>query len=135
MDKIDRLLSQLPSEPPPPNLALRICQTIQARRRRYVRVRMALSGILAVSGIWLAAPSLADWLQSLTLPPTGLPILFDWWGMSQSGVEIILTNAVSGLTSLQGTFTLLETSTWPGLAALALSTLLALDYLIPRIKS
>ncbi len=135
MDKIDRLLSQLPSEPPPPDLALRICRTIQARRRRYVRVRMAVSGILALCGIWLTAPSLADWPRSLQLPSTGLPLLLDWLGAAQSGVEIILTNTMSGLTSLQGAFTLLETSTWPGLAALALSTLLALDQLIPRIKS
>jgi len=135
MDKMDHLLSQLPGEPPPVDLAFRICQSIRVRSKWNRRLRLALSGILAALGLWLALPSMTARIFSMALPDSGLPMLYEWVQLGLAGIGTFVLNAVSGVTALQSGFTTLNVPAWLGLAALALSALLALDFLMPRAES
>jgi hypothetical protein len=135
MDKMDHLLSQLPGETPPMDLVYRICQSIRMERKRKSRLRLAVTGILATLGLWLALPSIAEWILGLDLPDSGLPMLYDWVQLGLAGIGTFVSNAVSGVTALQSGFTTLNIPAWLGLAALALSALLALDFLMPRAES
>jgi hypothetical protein len=135
VDKMDHLLLQLPGEPPPVDLALRICQSIRMRRKRISRQRLVLSGILAILGLWLALPPITAWIFGFALPDSGLPMLYEWVELALAGIGTFLLNAVSGVTAFQSGFTTLNIPALLGLAALALSALLALDFLMPRAES
>ena len=135
MDKMDHLLSQLPGEPSPVDLASRICQSIRVRSKRNRRLRLGLSGILAALGLWLALPSVAAWIFGLVLPDSGLPMLYEWVQLGLTGIGTFVLNAVSGITALQSGFTTFNVPAWFGLAALALSALLALDFLMPHAEN
>ena len=132
MNKMDRLLDQLPSEPVPPGLALHICQTIQARQRRWLAIRLALSAGLGVIGGWLLIPAVALWLQSLALPANGLSVILDWLGIAMQDVGLFLQTGLDALLSMQSGLSPDIGYTLPGLVALGMSALMLLDVILPR---
>jgi hypothetical protein len=129
---LDYLLAHLPYEPASPELAVRIYQHIQSRRRRWSRARLVMSTILAVSGIWLVVQDLREWVMSTSMPNTNLIRTLEWLELSMSGVETAYLNALDGYNSLQSMLTPLGIAAWPGLIALALSALLLIDFLLPH---
>ena len=131
-DSLDRLLARLPCEMPEADLALRIMRSIQVRQRWRIQAQVSACAFLAVIGVWLVVPEMASWLQSLSLPSTGLAVLLGWVEIALGDARAILDGFLSGLSSLQGTLLPLDLSSWPGLASLAVSALLLLDLLIPK---
>ena len=135
-DPLDRLLAQLPAEPPPADLASCILQMIYTRRRREVRLKLALSAALAILGAWLAWPGLATWSQEVALPVSGVSILFELSQIILNGLEVILANMLNAASELQSGFgAAVSPVAWLGLVALALSALLALGFLLPRVEN
>jgi len=59
-------------------------------------------------------------------------MLYEWVQLGLAGIGTFVLNAVSGVAALQSGFTTLNVPAWFGLAALALSALLVLDFLMPR---
>lgn len=131
---MDELLSNLPLDSPSPELALRICQVIHLRRRRRMRIRLSMGVVFALVGLWLTVPDLAAWIGSISIPQSGLPVLQSWVNIALAGVETTMENAMSGLVWSQATISSLARAL-PGVLALALSALLVLDYLLPRIEA
>lgn len=134
MDELDRLLHQLPDGPPDKGLAEGINQNLRLRRKRSTRIRLVLSSILAVCGTGLMIQPFIGWLQNLQLPDSSFIVLFDLVDIVFTGVETSFSQSVSGLYNLQSTLSSMDALAWPGLAAIAVSTLLALDSLTPQSK-
>lgn len=134
-DYLDHLLFELPSPSPPNDLVSLILRRVERRRKRRAQLHLALSGALALIGIWLLLPNLEVWLAQMALPANGLPVLVDGLDMAITGAAQELSNTLSGLLSLQQDVNSLGAPAWPGLVALAVSALLAADLLLPRTES
>ena len=131
-DWMDALLSVLPAEQPSRDLALRISRALHRRRQRRVRIQLGLCAVLAAFGLWMVVPGMVDWLNSIEMPSNGLAVLLAWLEVAFGGAQTYLSDAFTGLTSLQGQFAPVGISSWPGLIALAISALLLLDLLVPK---
>lgn len=132
-DPLDLLLRQLPGESVPPDLAGRIKRTIQTRNERRTRLSFALNLGLALLGAWLVVPSLAGWLSTLSLPETGLPMLFTWLQAALIGLEIQADQVAGSLASTPSFVrSTLGLPAWLGFTALALSALLELGQLLQK---
>lgn len=133
--QLDELLSRLPGPLPAPDLAQRICLHLERARRRSLRLRLSLSALLALLGLWLLTVGLPDvrgFRLELGLPENGLLVLWEsarTW-LAQGG--IYLAEGLQALLSTQGRLQPAGAPVFPGLASLALSALLVLDLLLPR---
>jgi hypothetical protein len=133
LDDMDRLLLQLPGEPPPTGLSYRILSNIRARQRRTNRLRIALSTVLAGCGLWLVYPLLNAVLQGLASRSAALPAILDWYEIAQQDMVGFLASAGGDLTSFQEGFTAsLGTPAWAGMLVLVLSAILVIGYILPR---
>ncbi len=74
MDKLDRMLRDLPREDVPPELAVSIGLAVHRRHRRRQLMRRAGAAVLAVLGVWLLWPGLL-WLSSNELYASSAPWL------------------------------------------------------------
>ncbi len=135
MDEMDRLLGQLPSEAYPPDLPRRISQAVRQQQRRRMWMRLGISSLLAISGLWLLLPALLEWLSIQAPPVSGLPWLLEWVNLALQGMGAVLTDLFTGLSLSQSTLAALGASALPGILALAISALLVLDYLLPKAES
>ena len=120
MDEMDRLLSHLPFDPPPPDLSARICARIHARRQKRQRLRLGFSLLLAAGGVWLALPVLVVLPASLDLPPSGLPMLAEWLGLAFADLGQFLV-VLLGVFASSGNLDGFNLNGLLGLAALGLS--------------
>lgn len=129
---MDGLLSNIPYEAAPPDLAPRICQNIMRWHRRRITIRLTTSSILAVAGLWLMIPVLNGWLSPLNQPFNGVEYLYRWLQAGMDGSGAILGNVLSQLSTLQSNLQTVGNSAWLGLIALAFSAVVLLDFLLPR---
>lgn len=133
MDEMDRLLSQLPGEPPAEDLAGRVLVAIRSHRRRRALAHLGAGAVLAIAGVWLLYAPLAAIAGQLALPESGLPLLLAAWDLVLAGITPFWEEIVAGLASLQGSFgALLAPTAWLGMMALAFAALLSLGKLLPR---
>jgi hypothetical protein len=134
-DDLDRLLSQMPGEPPPGDLAARICHQVGVRRRRDLRVRLGISLLLTVFGVWMALPGLINSLQDLNLPSSGVSYLFPFIQSILNGLWGFMQNAVDSLTTFQANLAkTMGAGARLGIVALAGAALLALNLVMPQIE-
>ncbi len=133
MDKMEHWLAHLPSEPPQPGLAGRIVRQVRKRRLRHVRLRIGVSALLAAAGVWLSAPLPGTIVQSVDLPASGIPFVIRLVESLWLGMESLVLDAWGGMSGLQTSVAnAITPSIVIGLAALALSTILAIEQLLPR---
>lgn len=133
MDKMDRLLYRLPSEAPEPEFARRVAQYVQTRHHRNMRLRQGMAILLAMIGAWLSSPLLGTIQNTMDLSDSGLAVIQNVLESAWSGVSALLQYAWSGASGMQTSFaSSITVSVGVGLAALAVSALLALDQLLPR---
>jgi hypothetical protein len=127
-DELDRLLYRLPGEPPPSDLAARICHQIRVRQRRAHGVRLGLSFLLAIFGVWLALPGLINSAEKLSLPVSGYSYLIPLVQSFLNGLWGFTLNALNGLSAFQTNLAkTMGAGTWLGMVALAGAALLALS--------
>ena len=132
-DPLDVLLSRLPEEPVPAELAARIYANILAHRRRHVTVHFAISVFLALAGIWLALPGFTEMLQSLSLPESGWPLVTTMIGMAQTGAARMSADLISAVASYQSHLSNPSNGVaWVGMIVLAGGCLLALQEMLPH---
>jgi hypothetical protein len=99
-DWMDDLLTELPSEPQPPDLDRRIRAGLSDERRKERRLRRGIRAALvgaAALGLWLAAPALSG-LAAL-LPRVNGESLGDWAGLFVASPPTALNAAVDTLAS------------------------------------
>ncbi|MEW6715994.1 MAG: hypothetical protein AB1345_00595 [Chloroflexota bacterium] len=132
-DDMDRLLSQLPYTPPPPDLIPRICRLARARQRRNQRLRLTFIGFFALSGVWFIAIPLLQWSYSLSLPASGPQLLLEIGKIALNDMETSLALGLQNLTMYQQeVITQFGVLAFLGLSLLMVSTLLGLNQLLPR---
>ena len=132
MDRLDRLLMRLPSEPADADLAKRVFQYVRARQRRTRQVRIGLSLALAAGGVWLILLASVK-PTSLDLSASGMTVLLDWLQAGLVGLGSLADHLWNGAVGLQsGLAAPVTVSAWIGLVALTLSVLLALGQLLPQ---
>jgi hypothetical protein len=134
-DDLDRLLYRMPGKLPPSELAARICRQVGVRQRRAQRVRLGLSFLLAVFGIWLALPDLMNSLADLSLPASGLSYLYPLIQSFVNGLWGFTQTALNGLAAFQANLSqMVGVGAWLGMVALAGAALLALSLVMPPIE-
>jgi len=131
MDEMDRLLNRLPGEPCPPELVFKTLRKVHIYRQRRLWLRFAVSGLLALVGLWLVAVNLSAAGQTFALPDSGLLLLLDWSGMSLNNIGLAMLNLVESLSISQRTLASLGGVAIPGFMALGFGILLLLGYLLP----
>jgi hypothetical protein len=101
MDEMDRLLSDLPREAVPPELAASVHLAVRRRHRRSLVVRRAAASVLAALGVWLLWPGVA-WASANELLAPGTSWLIG--GLDSLNAESLdlLGRLWSGTLSLQG---------------------------------
>lgn len=133
MDKMDRLLYRMPSESPQPEITRRIAQYVRTRQRRTMRLRQGISILLAMVGAWFSMPLLGTMPHTLDLSGSGLPLVGRLVESAWAGMDAVIQYTWGGASGLQASFaSSIDVTVGIGLAALALSALLALDQLLPR---
>jgi len=133
MDDLDRILVRLPSDAPRRDLVAQISRYVRSKQRNAIRRRIALTLVLAVSGLWLSSPLFSALVASLKVSGSGLAMLLDWIQASLVDLESFINYAWNGLTGLQTSIAdSISASAWLGLAALGLSCLMALEQLLPK---
>ena len=134
-DDLDRLLYKLPGELPQSDLVARICHQLSGRQRRALGMRLGLSFLLAVFGIWLALPGLIISAEELRLPASGFSYLNPLIQSFLSGLWGFTQNALNGLSAFQANLAqTMGAATWLGMVALAGAALLALSLVMPQIE-
>jgi hypothetical protein len=134
-DDLDQLLYRMPGEPPPSDLATRICHQIRLRQRHAQGVRLGLSLLLAVFGIWLALPGLINSAEELSLPASGFSYFNPLVQSFLSGLWGFTQNTLNSLSAFQANLAqTMGAITWLGMVALASAALLALSLVMPQIE-
>lgn len=132
MDEFDRSLKRLPSQPCPPGMAMRIIHNLERRRRRIFWLQNTACTVLAVFGMWLAAPMLTRLVSNLDLPKTALPWVVDLVGMASNGSGEVVNRALVGVNTSQHLLTgSMTIGSLIGLAFIALAALVGVQRVIP----
>jgi hypothetical protein len=135
VDDLDKLLYQMPGEPPPSDLTARICLRIHRRQRRVLLARLSLSFLLAVCGTWLVLPGLINSTMKLSLPASGFSYLNPLVQSFLSGLWGFTQNTLNGLSAFQANLTqTIGAGAWLGMVVLASAALLALSLVKPQIE-
>ncbi len=133
LDSMDRMLSRLPSEQVPGDLAVRVKGYVRFRRYQRLAGRFGLSLVLAVGGFWLSYPLFFALPSSVNLPGSGVMLFWDWLQLALSNLQVFLTSAWDGFTGLQsGVAAPMTASVVLGLLILALSAMLAVSPLLQQ---
>ncbi len=133
MDRMDRMLSRLPSEEAAGDLSARISRYVRARHVRNLYGRFGLSLVLALGGMWLISPLVSTLPASVPLPGSGAVMLSEWVQAALGDLQAFLASAWGGFTSLQsGVAAPMTLSILLGLAILALSALVAASPLLQQ---
>jgi hypothetical protein len=129
-DEMDAILARLPRSAPPRDLALRITRTIH-KQRQLERIGLFMSIGLVLIGIWIGVPSLVRWLNQLSMPSTGLPLIVQWIGVSMEDTQGILNTLYLGFTNLQSYLYNSGVSlAWIGLIILGLGAFFVVKHLL-----
>ncbi|MGE5072052.1 MAG: hypothetical protein ACM3MF_01375 [Anaerolineae bacterium] len=127
MDKMDRLLRQLPSSSVPEGLAASIRLTVRRRHLRRLVVRRSVASVLGVLGLWMLWPALA-WLSSGEPYASTASWLAGGLDYLNYGSLELITRVWSGAASLTGSLgSALEISVWVGALLLCAAIFLLLD--------
>ena len=127
MDKMDKLLHELPGHEPSMKLASQIRQTVHRRLRRRRIARNIAASVLIISGLWLSLPALSS-LSLSDLFDSGTPWLVT--GLNTLNLETIsmLTQLWNGMFSLQSAIdSSLVVSIWIGILLLCFGIFFAVD--------
>ncbi len=131
MDRMDRMLSQLPSEAPAEDLGRRVVRFVRARRRRKLLAHAAASAALAAGGLWLVSPLAVTLPGAVPLPGSGMEMTWTWSQAALTRFGDFLASVWGGVTGLQnGIAAPITASVWLGLAILGLSAFLAIGPLL-----
>jgi len=101
-DDLDRKLFHLPSEAPAADLAGKVFRYVQVKRRRRLFVRLALTVVLAGSGLWLVSPLFTALPTSANLTEPALSVLLEWVRVAFTGIDAYVNYVWNGFTGLQG---------------------------------
>lgn len=132
MDSLDRLLTQMPGETPPPDLSRRIFREIRKRRQREAALRLGSGALLSLAGLWLSLPAILTGLLGVALPDNGLLVLLRWTELALQDMERLVFENWSGLVALQSSWTQSGIYSVPGLFALGLGALVMIQHILPR---
>jgi hypothetical protein len=132
-DILDRLLSNLPKEPVPADLAVRIYASVVAHHRRHIALHIGASILLTVIGIWLALPGFADMVQNLVLPDNGWIVVSALMDLAGAGAARMSADLISAITAFQVNLSdPFNGVALVGIIALAAGCLIALEQMLPR---
>jgi hypothetical protein len=135
-DELDQYLYQLPCDPAPEDLAVRINQTIKTRRRRNNGTRFTLSAALAFIGVWLILPGSQIWLEKMVSLPAGFDLLEGGLNFAAQDITTMVNQAMIGFSTFQnGLTTSLGVTPWLGLTLLSIGVLLSLGQFMKQIEA
>jgi hypothetical protein len=132
-DLLDKLLANLPEEPVPADLAVRIYANVLAHHRRHIALHFGMSVLLAITGTWLALPGFANMVQNLALPDSGWMVVSALMDMTGAGAVRMNAELISAISAFQVSLSNpFNGAAWMGIIALAGGCLIALEQMLPR---
>jgi hypothetical protein len=127
MDKMDRMLHELPVPVAAPDLVGRVRLSIRRRHRRRQTVRGIAASVLTLSGLWLAFPAVPS-IPFGDLFAPGAPWLFTSLDTLSLETYKILDQLWNGMFSLQSAMgSSLVVSLWIGILLLCFGMFFAVD--------
>ncbi len=127
MDRMDRMLHDLPSEGPSPELAAAILATVHRRHRRRQAAQRATALVLGVLGLWLVSPAVAA-LSSSELFASGAPWLMGALNYMNYESFDMVSHLWNSIFSAEGVLSAsVALSVWIGVLLVCGAIFLALD--------
>jgi hypothetical protein len=131
MDRIDRLLAELPPEKPDANLANRLRSHFHRRYQRARRMQLGLTLALIIAGGSLVLPQAYRLSGLVDLPENGLVVANNTIGAFASPIDF-WNGAASSISAVQnGLLGALQVTFWIGLFVLALGAIMGMGWLLP----